>query len=130
MNIKFNETITECVESVNLLKSSLLGLIASPIKADKAIIGRLEKGLGKEFSNIIEDLDNLEIMVNSLKDIDNSKQDNSQEIISKCIAGVIQGILYGSIASLIFLVFKPEITRSAFCLSFLIGISRSLLKGE
>lgn len=122
MNINSNATNTECLKSINDLKSSLVGLTISPVKSDKAAIARLERQCNKEISDIINDLDDLEIMVHSLKNID-----PSQNMISKSITGIIQGILFGAIASLILLIVKPEITRPAFCLSFLIGITSTYL---
>jgi hypothetical protein len=122
MNINSNITNTECVKSINDLKSSLVALTISPVKSDKAAIARLERQCNKEISNIVNDLEDLEIMVHSLKSID-----PTQDMISKSITGVIQGILFGAIASLILLIVKPEVARPAFCLSFLIGITSTYL---
>ena len=122
MNINSNVTNTECLESINDLKSNLVALTISPVKSDNVAIARLERQCNKEISNIIEDLENLEIMVHSLK-----KSDSTQDMISKTITGIIRGILYGAIASLTLLIVQPEIARPAFCLSFLIGITKTYL---
>lgn len=119
-----NVTNTECLESIHDLKCNLLTLTTSPVKADNTAITRLEMQSRKTIADIIEDLDDLEIMINSMK------KNDSTENISKLIVSVIRGILFGAIASLILLIFKPEITRPAFCLSFLIGVTSSYLKVE
>lgn len=122
MNINSNVTNTECLQSINDLKCNLVALTISPVKSDNVAIARLERQCNKEISEILEDLENLEIMVHSL-----NKGDSTQDMISKSITGIIRGILYGAIASLILLIIKPEITRPAFCLSFLIGITSTYL---
>ncbi|MDB9454653.1 hypothetical protein [Dolichospermum circinale] len=122
MNINSNVINTEFLESINDLKSSLVALSISPVKADNRAIARLEIKSGREISNIINNLEDLEIMARTL-----GKNDLSQDMISKSITAIIRGILFGAIASLTFLIIKPEITRPAFCLSFVIGITSSCL---
>jgi hypothetical protein len=95
------------------------------VKADNTAIARLEIQSKKTITDIINDLDDLAMMINGIK-----KNDSIEDMISKTITGIIRGILFGAIASLILLIFKPEITRPAFCLSFLIGVTSSYLKVE
>jgi hypothetical protein len=125
MNNNSNVTNTECLESIHDLKSNLLALRISPVKADNAAIARIERQSEKTIADIINDLDDLAIMINGIK-----KNDPIEDMISKSIISVIRGILFGAIASLILLIFKPEITRPAFCLSFLIGVTSSYLQVE
>ena len=125
MNNNYNVTNTECLESIHDLKSNLLALRISPVKADNAAIARIERQSEKTIADIINDLDDLAIMINGIK-----KNDPIEDMISKSIISVIRGILFGAIASLILLIFKPEITRPAFCLSFLIGVTSSYLQVE
>jgi hypothetical protein len=125
MNNNSDITNTECLESIHDLKCNLLALANSPVKADNTAIARIEIQSKKTIADIINDLDDLVIMINGIK-----KNDSIEDIISKSIASVIRGILLGAIASLILLIFKPEITRPAFCLSFLIGVTSSYLKVE
>jgi hypothetical protein len=125
MNNNYHVTNTECLESIHDLKSNLLALRISPVKADNAAIARIERQSEKTIADIINDLDDLAIMINGIK-----KNDPIEDMISKSIISVIRGILFGAIASLILLIFKPEITRPAFCLSFLIGVTSSYLQVE
>ena len=125
MNNNYNVTNTECLESIHDLKCNLLALRISPVKADNAAIARIERQSEKTIADIINDLDDLAIMINGIK-----KNDPIEDMISKSIISVIRGILFGAIASLILLIFKPEITRPAFCLSFLIGVTSSYLQVE
>jgi hypothetical protein len=125
MNNNYHVTNTECLESIHDLKSHLLALRTSPVKADNAAIARIERQSEKTIADIINDLDDLAIMINGIK-----KNDPIEDMISKSIISVIRGILFGAIASLILLIFKPEITRPAFCLSFLIGVTSSYLQVE
>jgi len=125
MNNNYNVINTECLESIHDLKCNLLALTTSSVKADNTAIARIEIQSKKTITNIINDLDDLVIMINSIK-----KDDPTEDMIIKSITGIIRGILFGAIASLILLIFKPEITRPAFCLSFLIGVTSSYLKVE
>ena len=125
MNNNYHVTNTECLESIHDLKCNLLALRTSPVKADNAAIARIERQSEKTIADIINDLDDLAIMINGIK-----KNDPIEDMISKSIISVIRGILFGAIASLILLIFKPEITRPAFCLSFLIGVTSSYLQVE
>ena len=125
MNNNYHVTNTECLESIHDLKSNLLALRISPVKADNAAIARIERQSEKTIADIINDLDDLAIMINGIK-----KNDPIEDMISKSIISVIRGILFGAIASFILLIFKPEITRPAFCLSFLIGVTSSYLQVE
>lgn len=125
MNNNYHVTNTECLESIHDLKSNLLALRISPVKADNAAIARIERQSEKTIADIINDLDDLVIMINGIR-----KNDPIEDMISKSIISVIRGILFGAIASLILLIFKPEITRPAFCLSFLIGVTSSYLQVE
>jgi hypothetical protein len=125
MNNNSGITNTECLESIHDLKCNLLALTTSSVKADTTAIARIEIQSKKTIADIINDLDDLVIMINAIK-----RNDPIEDIISKCITGIIRGILFGAIASLILLIFKPEITRPAFCLSFLIGVTSSYLKVE
>jgi hypothetical protein len=125
MNNNYNVINTECLDSIHDLKCNLLALTTSPVKADNTAIARIEIQSKKTIADIINDLDDLVIMINGIK-----KNDSIEDIISKSIVSVIRGILLGAIASLILLIFKPEITRPAFCLSFLIGVTSSYLKVE
>ena len=125
MNNNYHVTNTECLESIHDLKSNLLALRISPVKADNAAIARIERQSEKTIADIINDLDDLAIMINGIR-----KNDPIEDMISKSIISVIRGILFGAIASLILLIFKPEITRPAFCLSFLIGVTSSYLQVE
>lgn len=125
MNNNYHVTNTECLESIHDLKSNLLALRISPVKADNAAIARIERQSEKTIADIINDLDDLAIMINGIR-----KNDPIEDMISKSIISVIRGILFGAIASLILLIFKPEIARPAFCLSFLIGVTSSYLQVE
>ncbi|MFO0099605.1 MAG: hypothetical protein ACK52E_16295 [Aphanizomenon sp.] len=125
MNSNSDITSTECLESIHDLKCNLLALTNSPVKADTTAITRIEMQSQKTIADIINDLDDLVMMINGIK-----KNDSIEDMISKSITGIIRGILFGAIASLILLIFKPEITRPAFCLSFLIGVTSSYLKVE
>jgi hypothetical protein len=125
MNNNYNVTNTECLESIHDLKCNLLALTTSPVKADNTAIARIEIQSKKTITDIINDLDDLVTMINGIR-----KNDSIEDMISKSITGIIRGILFGAIASLILLIFKPEITRPAFCLSFLIGVTSSYLKVE
>jgi hypothetical protein len=125
MNNNSDITNTECLESIHDLKRNLLALTNSLVKADTTAIARIEIQSKKTIADIINDLDDLVIMINAIK-----RNDPIEDIISKSIISVTRGILFGAIASLILLIFKPEITRPAFCLSFLIGVTSSYLTVE
>jgi hypothetical protein len=125
MNNNSDITNTECLESIHDLKCNLLALTNSAVKADTTAIARIEIQSKKTIADIINDLDDLVIMINAIK-----RNDPIEDMISKSIISVTRGILFGAIASLILLIFKPEITRPAFCLSFLIGLTSSYLKVE
>ncbi len=125
MNNNSDITNTECLESIYHLKCNLLALTTSSVKADNTAIARLEIQSKKTITDIINDLDDLAMMINGIK-----KNDSIEDMISKSITATIRGILFGAIASLILLIFKPEITRPAFCLSFLIGVTSSYLTVE
>jgi hypothetical protein len=125
MNNNYNVINTECLDSIHDLKCNLLALTTSPVKADNTAIARIEMQSQKTIADIINDLDDLVIMINAIK-----RNDPIEDIISKSIISVTRGILFGAIASLILLIFKPEITRPAFCLSFLIGVTSSYLTVE
>jgi hypothetical protein len=123
MNNNYNVVNTECLDSIHHLKYNLLALTTSPVKADNTAIARIEIQSKKTITDIINDLDDLVIMINAIK-----RNDPIEDMISKSITGIIRGILFGAIASLILLIFKPEITRPAFCLSFLIGVTSKVEK--
>jgi hypothetical protein len=125
MNNNSDITNTECLELIHDLRCNLLALTTSSVKADNTAIARLEIQSKKTIADIINDLDDLVMMINGIK-----KNDSIEDMISKSFIGIIRGILFGAIASLILLIFKPEITRPAFCLSFLIGVTSSYLKVE
>ncbi len=125
MNNNSDITNTECLHSIHDLKCNLLALRTSSVKADNTAITRIEIQSKKTITDIINDLDDLAMMINGIK-----KNDSIEDMISKTITGIIRGILFGAIASLILLIFKPEITRPAFCLSFLIGVTSSYLTVE
>lgn len=123
MNNNSDITNTECLHSIHDLKCNLLALRTSSVKADNLAVVRLEILSKKTITDITNDLDDLVMMINGIK-----KNDSIEDMISKCIIGIIRGILFGAIASLILLIFKPEITRPAFCLSFLIGVTSKVEK--
>jgi hypothetical protein len=125
MNNNSDITNTECLESIHDLKWNLLALTNSSVKADTTAIARIEIQSKKTIADIINDLDDLVIMINAIK-----RNDPIEDMISKSIISATRGILFGAITSLILLIFKPQIVRPAFCLSFLIGVTSSYLKVE
>ena len=122
MNEEKNSESNTSSLSGKSLREGLLCLSTSPVKKEQEAISRLERVVGRSISQIVEELDNAQILIDS---IPSSSEDSG--LRKKITRAMLTGIFTGTIAGLVTLILQPGQIYIALLLGMGMGGSGSML---
>lgn len=124
MNEKENSERNTPKLSEKSLREALICLSTSPVKKEQEAINRLERVAGRSISEIVEELDNAQILLDSMA---SSSEDPAVRNKTVRARAVLTGIFTGTITGLIALILQPGQIYLALGLGIGMGTSGSML---